>query len=103
MNNLSEKRKYPRIKKPYLTRYRIKPFDALNSVSEERDMVTVVNLGAGGIFFYARTSLDIGMALDLNVDISLSLSIIWDEKVLRAKRHLDTSIICYAIEFTGIE
>ncbi len=72
-------------------------------ISSNWDMVAVTNLSAGGIFFYAKKNLEVDTILDLKIGFSLTLpSIICIGKVIRAKRHLDTSIIGFAIQFTQI-
>jgi hypothetical protein len=104
MYKISEKRKYKRIERPYMTRFRIKPYNDKDMVSKDGDMVAVNNLGAGGICFHTRKSLEIGTALDLKISFSISApSIKCVGRVVRAKRHLDTSIFRIAIVFTEIE
>ncbi len=68
------------------------------------DMVAIVNLSAGGIFFYALENLKVGTILDLKIGFSYTHpSIICVGKIIRTKRHLDTSIIGLAIQFTEID
>jgi len=75
-----------------------------NMTPKDWDMVTVTNLSAGGISFYTRNNFEIDTVLDLKIDFSLSPpDIKCVGKVLRTKRHLDTSIIAIAIEFTEID
>lgn len=103
MNNISERRKYPRIVKPYLVRFRVKPLGNRGVVSGDWDMVAVANLGADGIFYYAQEIMEVGTILDLKIAISLSFSIICTGKVIRVKKHPGISLIGYAIEFTNIK
>jgi c-di-GMP-binding flagellar brake protein YcgR len=56
-----ERRKYVRIKKPYITRYKVIPND--NKLTKDWDGVAVVNLSAGGVFIYSRTNLEVGTFL----------------------------------------
>jgi len=101
MYKIPETRKHVRIEKPYITRFNVKSSEQI--ISSDWDMVAVINLSAGGLFFYAKKDLEIGAILDLKIGLSLSHpSIICVGKVIRAKRHLDTSIIGFAIEFTQI-
>ena len=101
MYKIPETRKHVRIEKPYITRFNVKSSEQM--ISSDWDMVAVTNLSAGGIFFYAKKNLKVGTILDLKIGISLSHpSIICAGKVIRAKRHLDTSIIGIAIEFIQI-
>ena len=56
MYEISEKRKYKRIEKPYITRFRIKPYKNQDVVSKDWNMVAANDLGAGGIYFnFSRT------------------------------------------------
>jgi len=101
MYKIEETRKHVRIEKPYITRFNIKSSEEM--ISSEWDMVAVINLSAGGLFFYAKKNLEVGTILDFKIGFSLSHpSIICVGKIIRAKRHLDTSIIGFAIEFTQI-
>ncbi len=103
MCKVTEVRKYARIEKPYITAYRVKPFDGM--VSKDWDMVVVINLSAGGIFFLAKQLiLAVGTILDLKIGFSLSHPpIICVGKIIRVKKHLNTSITSFAIQFTGID
>ena len=102
MNKIHNKRKYLRIKEPYFTMLHVKLNE--NMTPKDWDMVTVTNLSAGGISFYTRNNFEIDTVLDLKIDFSLSPpDIKCVGKVLRTKRHLDTSIIAIAIEFTEID
>jgi hypothetical protein len=101
MNRIPEQRKYVRIEKPYITRFRVKPFDG--GASDNWDGVDTVNLSAGGIFFYSRANLEVGTILDLEIGFSHHFPPVkCDGKVIRAKRHLNASKTGYAIEFTEI-
>ena len=103
MYKISENRKYKRIEKPYITRFRIKSSEPRDMVTKDWDMVAVNNLGAGGLFFHTRRSLEIGTTLDLKIGFSISMPRIkCVGRVTRAKRHLGTSIFGIAIEFTEI-
>ena len=102
MYRISERRKYPRIEKPYITQFQVK----INAdmICKEWDMVVVINLSASGIFLYAKKNLEVGTILNIKIGFSLSHpSIICVGKIIRAKRHLDTSIIGFAIQFTEID
>ncbi len=104
MHAIPERRKYKRIEKPYITRFKIKPYETQDLVSKDWEMVAVNNLGAGGIFFHAKRSLEIGTTLDLNIGFAISIPRIQCiGRVTRAIRHLDTSIFGIAIEFTEID
>ena len=101
MDNIPEKRKYVRIKKPYITHFRVKLRDA--TVSKGWDTVTIANLSAGGIFFYSCTNYVVGTTLDIEVSFSNTYPTVkCVGKVLRVRKYLDASRIGYAIEFTEI-
>ena len=101
MNKIPERRKHVRIKTPYITRFRVKPYDDM--VSKDLDTVTAFNLSAGGIFFYTKIDLEIGTIMYLKIGVSRSHpSIICVGKVIRAKRYQDISTYGYSIEFTEI-
>ena len=104
MYKVSENRKYKRIEKSYITRFRIKPYETRDDVSTDWDMVALNNLGAGGIFFHTRSSLEIGTTLDLKIGFSKSIPCVkCVGRVTRAIRHLGTSILGIAIEFAEID
>tara|TARA_B100000315_G_C14142986_1_gene392159 strand:- start:82 stop:432 length:351 start_codon:yes stop_codon:yes gene_type:complete len=101
MYRVSERRKYPRIEKPYITRFQVK----INAdmICKEWDMVVVTNLSASGIFLYARKNLEVGTILNIKIGFSPSHpSIICVGRVIRMKRDPDTPAIGFAIEFTEI-
>ncbi|MCP4264064.1 MAG: PilZ domain-containing protein [Candidatus Brocadiaceae bacterium] len=104
MYDTTQKRRYTRIEHPYITRFRVKPNATVDMAQVYWDMVAVNNLSAGGLFFHARKDWDVGMILDLKIGFSISRpSILCVGKVIRTKRHLNTSIIGFAIEFTEID
>ena len=101
MYRISERRKYPRIEKPYITQFQVK----INAdmICKEWDMVVVINLSASGIFLYAKKNLEVGTILNIKIGFSLSHpSIICVGRVIRMKRDLDTPKTAFAIEFTEI-
>ncbi len=99
MYKITEKRKYERIKTPYTIQFRVKPNEVENIVSKDWDAVHLDNLGAKGAFFYTRRSLETGTILDLKLKLSDSIpGIQCAGRVIRAKRHLSTSIFGIAIE-----
>ncbi len=101
MNKIPERRKHVRIKTPYITRFRVKPYDDM--VSKDWDTVAAFNLSAGGIFFYSKTDLEVGTIMYIKIGVSRSHpSIICVGKVTRAKRYPAISVYGYSIEFTEI-
>ena len=101
MDKFPEQRKYVRIEKPYITHFRVKPCDG--EASNNWDTVSLVNLSAGGLFFYSKIDLEVDTILDLGIGFShIYPSVICVGRVIRAKRHPVTSKIGYTIEFTEI-
>jgi c-di-GMP-binding flagellar brake protein YcgR len=101
MNKIPERRKHVRIKTPYITRFRVKPYDDM--VSKDLDTVAAFNLSAGGIFFYTKIDLGIGTIMYLKIGVSRSHPfIICVGKVIREKRYPAISVYGYSIEFTEI-
>ncbi len=99
MYRVSERRKHPRIEKPYITRFQVKI--NVDMICKEWEMVTVINLSAGGIFLYIKENMGVGTILNLKIGFSPSHpSIISVGRVIRMKRGPDTATIGFAIEFT---
>lgn len=104
MYNGIEKRKYVRIEKPYVARFRIKPDEKPGIVSTAWDMVAVNDLGAGGVFFNSCNNLGVGTTLNLKIGFSTtSPSIKCDGMVIRVINHPKTFIFGIAVVFTKID
>jgi len=102
MYKFLEARKHPRIANPYITRFRVKSNNDI--IYNDWDMVAIVNLSAGGIFFYTLVNLEVGTTLDLKIGFSYTHpSIICVGKIIRSKKNLNTSINGLAIQFTEID
>ena len=100
----TEKRKYIRIEKPYMARFRIKPDGNPRVVSTGWDMVAVNDLGAGGVFFNSSNNLKIGTILNLKIGFSTTTpSIQCDGIVIRVINHPNTFIFGIATVFTKID
>ena len=111
MNEISEKRKYKRIEKQYIARFRIKPDEAQDMDSKDWDGIALNDIGAGGIYFHVRRNLEVGTIMDLKinfytsippVDISIT-PIECRGVVLRVKEHPDFPVFGIATEFTEID
>ena len=101
MDKIPERRKHVRVKTPYITRFRVKPYDDM--VSKDLDTVASLNLGAGGIFFYTKIDLGIGTIMYLKIGVyRFRPYITCVGEVIRAKRYPAISIYGYSIEFTEI-
>jgi hypothetical protein len=98
---IQERRRFKRVEKPYITRFRIKPDEAQNVVPTDWDMVAVNDLCAGGVFFNASRNLEIGTILDLRISFSTSTDPAkCVGRVARVIKHLNTFIFGIVTEFT---
>ncbi len=106
MNKHPNDRKYIRVVKPYIVKFRVKAGKTLNTTSEEWNTVTTNNFSAKGIFFFSDRNMEVGTILELNIDFShfhpSNPSIVCVGKIIRMKKLMDTSTIGFAIEFTEI-
>ena len=104
MYEISEKRKYKRIEKPYLARLRIKPDEVQDMLPTDWDMVAVNDLGAGGVFFNSSNNLEVGTILDLKIGFSKSTpDIKCDGVVTRVIKYPDTFIFGIGTAFSKID
>ncbi len=102
MYMISERRKHTRIEKQYIAKFLVQSNNEV--ICYNWNMVAVTNLSAGGIFFYAIENLEVNTILDLKIGLSYDHpSIICAGIIVRAKRHLDTSVIGFGIQFTEID
>lgn len=98
-----EKRKYRRIEKPYIARFRVKPDGNPGAVSTGWDMVAVNDLGAGGAFFNSTTNLGIGTIPNLKTGFSANAPLIkCDEIFTRVINQPSTLIFGIVKVFTKI-
>ena len=98
---IQERRRFKRVEKPYITRFRIKPDEVQNVVPTDWDMVAVNDLCAGGVFFNASRNLEIGTILDLRISFATSTHPVkCVERVARVIKHLNTFIFGIVTEFT---
>lgn len=96
-------RKYKRIEKPYIVRFRTREDEYCGTVSTDWDMVSLKDLSAGGALFNYNNNLGIGSLLDLKIDISRSIPTIHCVgKVTRIEEFQPHSILRIAAEFTEI-
>ena len=97
MYDIAEKRRFKRIEKPYIARFRIKPAGIW-------DMVAVNDLGAGGVFFNSSNNLEVGTVLDLMIGFSKSAPAIkCDGVVTRVIKHPDAFIFGIGTAFSKID
>jgi hypothetical protein len=98
---IRERRRFKRVEKPYITRFRVKPDEVQDVAPTDWDMIAVNDLCAGGVFFNASRNLEIGTILDLRISFSTSTHTIkCVGRVARVKKHLDTFIFGIVTEFT---
>ncbi len=104
MYNYAEKRKYIRIEKPYMARFRVKLDRDPGVVSAGWDMVAVNDLCAGGVFFNSSSNLEIGAILNLKIGFSKTTpSIKCEGIVTRVINHPNSFIFGVATVFTKID
>ncbi len=104
MSEISERRKYQRVEKPIIIRFRIRPQKAQALAPSDWDMVGVNDLSARGLFFNSSYNLEIGTVLDLRIGFSTSTAPVKCKGIVtRVKKNPDTSIFGIATAFTEIE
>lgn len=104
MNKDTNKRKYGRVDKPYLVKFRIRPQINMETPPSDWDMVAVKNLSATGIFFYYNEDLGANTLLDLKIDISTATpTITCIGTVIRTKKYRDSPTLGIAVAFTEID
>jgi len=82
---VQERRKYRRIEKPYMARFRIKQYEGLEMSSTEWDMVPLRDISAGGLAFNYSKNLGFNSLLDIKIDI-FSSTINCVGKIIRIDR-----------------
>jgi len=104
MCEVVEKRKYPRVEKPIIIRFRIMPQKGQKKPFSDWDMVGVNDLSAGGLFFNSSYNIGIGTVMDLKIGFSTSNAPVKCMGIVtRVKKHPRTSIFGIAIAFMELE
>lgn len=104
IHDYAEKRRYQRVEKPIIIRFRIRPPRGQEMVSSDWDMVGVNDLSAGGLFFNSSYNTEIGTVLELKIGFSTSTAPVKCMGiVLRLRKHPHTSIFGIATAFMKIE
>ena len=104
MYNGVERRKYPRVEKPVIIRFRVSPNNDLEMTSSQWDMVAVHDLSNGGLFFNSSYNIQGGTVLDLKIGLSTSSDpVMCTGMVTRIKKQPDTSIFGIAAAFNEID
>ncbi len=107
MSTYQEKRKFKRyetqtIEEPIKARFQIRS-DAQGTESSDWDSDNLLNISAGGIFFYSKKELGIDTLLDLKIDLPKSTSTInCVGKVIQIEQFKTNSVFANAIEFIDI-
>ncbi len=98
-----EGRKYERIEKPYMARFRIRSDEAQEMESDVWDSVTLHNLSAGSAVFFNNEDLGLGTLLDFKIDVSKSTPTInCVGKIIRIDKTQHTTMFCIAVFFIDI-
>ncbi len=101
---VSERRKYQRVEKAIIIRFRIRPQKGQALAPSDWDMVGVNDLSARGLFFNSSYNIEIGTVLDLRIGFSTStVPVKCKGIVTRVKEQPHTSIFGIATAFTEIE
>ena len=101
---ISERRKYRRVEKPIIIRFRIRPQTGQSRVSSDWDMVGVNDLSARGLFFNSSYNIEIGTELELKIGFSTTTTPVKCMGIVtRVKKHQHTSIFGIATAFTDID
>ncbi len=99
-----ERRKYQRVEKPIIIRFRIRPDNDQEMASSEWDMVGVNDVSVGGLFFNSSYNIQTGTVLDLKIGLSTSSTPVkCTGMVTRVKKQSHTSIFGIAAAFMEIE
>jgi len=99
-----EKRKYTRIEKPFMVRFRINQYEGHKMIHSNWDIVTIKDLSAMGVCFQYNKNLGIGSLIDLKLDISYSMQTIsCVGKVIRIRKTDGYPGFSIATEFAVID
>ena len=72
MSNVQERRKYSRLEKPFMARFRVKQYEGLEMFSTVWDMVPVRDISVGGLSFNYTKYLGFNSLLDFKINIRSS-------------------------------
>jgi hypothetical protein len=101
---VDERRKYQRIERPYIVRFRVKPDESQLMTTSNWDLVAVKNMSAGGALFRYPEDLGANSNLELKIGISQSTPVInCTAKIIRVDRPQPNSMFRIVTEFTEIE
>ncbi len=104
MFHIDERRKYQRIEKPYIVRFRVKPDENQKVTTSNWDLVAVKNMSAGGALFRYPEDLGANSNLELKIGISQTTPVVnCVAKIIRIERPQPNSMFRIVAEFTEIE
>jgi len=96
-----ERRKYKRVKKPFIVSFQVREHDGKKS---GWDIVAVIDIGAGGMLFYYNKNLPIGTELDVKVNYSAEKEPLkCGGKIIRVMPTPTNFLYLTAVVFTEIE
>ena len=103
MYNEIERRKYKRIDRPFVVKFRIKPDEVIEKGPSDWDIVAVGDLGSGGVLFNYNKNLGIGVLIDLKIGFSVTKPPInCIGKIIRIEELPSLSMFRVATKFTEI-
>ncbi len=98
-----DKRKYRRIEKPFMARFRVKQFEGTDTPLTNWEAVTLKDISVGGTLFNCKKNLGLKSLLDLIIDVSTSTSTInCVGKIIRIEESKPDSVFRIATEFKEI-
>ncbi|GJQ57612.1 MAG: PilZ domain-containing protein [Candidatus Scalindua sp. AMX11] len=102
--NGADKRRYPRIEKSFMIRFRINQSEGYTIVISDWDMVAINDLSAMGVNFNYNKNLGIGSTLEFKLNISRSMQTInCTGRVVRIRRNQNHPTYSIAIAFADID
>ena len=104
MSIVQEKRKYRRIEKPFMARFRTKQHEGSEMSLTEWDMVPVRDISSGGLTFNYTKNLGFDSLLDFKIDIStFTPTINCVGRIIRVEEPQPHSMCRITAEFTEID
>ncbi len=98
-----ERRQYKRIRKPFVAQFCPQDGDVNRGDSFSWDMVTLKNIGAGGLSFSHNSRIGEGTALDMKVNFPMAKEPIFcSGKVVRVEESALLDIFTMAVRFEHI-
>ncbi len=98
---VDERRKYQRIEKPYIVRFRVKPDENQRMLAPNWDLIAVKNMSAGGALFRYPDDLGVDSNLELKIGIAQTTPVInCNAKIIRVDRPQPNSMFRITTEFT---